>query len=154
MVALLAGTGFTAAGEYEYRTARDTMFSDVVRNQIQTQHTRDLRSAIDKIGKKQRFYPRSADELNRVFLKKIPKGPWGGFQRTVLEAGPDVIAAAEKRGVDYRIIGNGIFDQRFTSARSYGAILYHGDGRSFALYGVGKVRDWAVVVTTERGSLD
>lgn len=150
----MAGVGFTAAGEIEYRRARDTMFSDVVRNQIQTQHLNSLRAEIEKIGRRQRFYPRSAAELNQLFKARIPKGPWGGNQRTILEASPDVIEAAEKTGVDYKIIGNGELDPTFSSARAYGAILYHGDGRSFQLYGVGKVRDWAVVVHTVRGSLD
>lgn len=154
ILVLAAGVGYTAAGEMEYRRARDTMFSDVVRNQIQTQHLHSLRAEIEQIGRKQRFYPRSAAELNLQFRSKIPKAPWGGNQRSILEATADVIAAAEKTGVDYKIIGNGILDPSFSSPRAYGAILYHGDGRSFQLYGVGKVRDWAVVVHTIRGSLD
>ena len=154
LIVLAIGAGATMAGEYEYRRVRDTMFDDVVRNQIQAQHLRTLRAECERIARKSRYFPRSAAELNRHLNRKIPKGPWGGDERVVLEADANVQAAAEKQGVNYKIIGNGLYDPKASSPRSYGAILYHGDGRSFSLYAVGKVRDWAVVVATERGALD
>jgi hypothetical protein len=154
LIVLAIGAGATLAGEFEYRRVRDTMFDDVVRNQIQVQHLRSLRADCERIARKARYFPRSAAELNRQLDRKIPKGPWGGDERVILEADAEVVAASERSGVDYKIIGNGRFDRRASSPRSYGAILYRGDGRSFSLYAVGKVRDWAVVVATERGALD
>lgn len=154
VVLLAAGIGYTAAGEIHYRDARENMFSDVVRNQIVAQHLKGLRLECDRIARQQRFYPRNAEEFNRLLRGKIPKSPWGGFQRVVLDADADVVAASERRGVDYKIIGNGKYDPAFKTPRAYGAILYKGDGRSFSLYGVGKVRDWAVVAAQERGAMD
>ncbi|MBM3269213.1 MAG: hypothetical protein FJZ01_16350, partial [Candidatus Sericytochromatia bacterium] len=123
------GAGYVAAGEIAFRDARENMFSDVVRNQIMSQHLRSLRLECERIARAQRYYPRNAEEFNRLLKAKLPRSPWGGKQAIVLDADSNVVAASERLGVDYKIIGNGKYDPTFSSPRAYGAILYRGDGR-------------------------
>lgn len=150
----MAGTAATLNGERIYQQAREAMFSDAELNRQLMRIVREVRRKLEDKARVTGYYPRTIAEFDKVMPAGFPACPWGGHQEVMIAATPQMIAAAELRGVDYKILGNGQTERTIARPTTFGAICYRGDGRSFALYGVGKIKKWAVLVAHEYGSKD